>query len=47
MVYLIWASAKTQPWNDPEQYKKANKSIENGIEEKTEDMEETEKENKI
>lgn len=36
MVYVIWATGKTQPWNNPKQ---AIKPIENGITEKDEKME--------
>lgn len=40
-VYLIWASAKTQWWNDPGRQAANNKTIENGngtIDEREEDI---------
>jgi hypothetical protein len=35
MVYIVWATGKTQPWNNPPQ---PNKPIENGISDKEENL---------
>lgn len=43
IVYLIWASGETQPWNTPEQ----PKLIENGFHEKDEKSEKSKDEPKL